>query len=61
MMIDCETIKKTETSIEKHWDSWFIPGLSDFIRIPNLSPLFDVDYKTNGLLEKCMEVVDEWI
>lgn len=38
-----------------------MPGLSDFIRVPNLSPLFDPDYQDNGLNEQAMACVDDWI
>lgn len=44
-----------------YWQNWFVPGISDFVRIPNLSPLFDAEYQTNGLLEKAMDCVDEYI
>ena len=46
------TMNKEETLkfVESQWDSWFIPGLSEFIRIPNLSQLFDPEFLTNGLI-----------
>ena len=47
--------------IDNHWDSWFVQGLSDFIRIPNLTPMVDPDYLTNGLLEKAIDLVDKYI
>jgi len=47
--------------VEANWDSWFIPGLSDFVRVPNLTPMVDAEYLTNGLVEKSMECVDGYI
>jgi hypothetical protein len=44
--------------IEQFWDSWYIPGISDFVSIPNLTPMVDTTYRTNGLLEKAIELVD---
>jgi hypothetical protein len=41
---------KTIKDIESLWESWFVPGISDFVRVPNLSELFDQEFKTNGLL-----------
>ena len=38
--------------IEKTFTYKVLPYLMDFIRIPNLSPDFDFNWKTNGLLEK---------
>ncbi len=53
--------KETLEFVESHWDSWYVPGLSDFVRIPNLTTMCDPDYLTNGLLEKAMECVDGYI
>ena len=36
-------------------------GLGNFVRIPNLSPAYDPEYLTNGLLEQAMELVDNYI
>ena len=44
--------------IEQFWDSWYIPGISDFVSIPNLTPMVDTTYRTNGLLEKAIDLVD---
>lgn len=35
---------KTLEIVNSSWDSWFIPGLSDFVRVPNLTPMVDNDY-----------------
>lgn len=48
-------------AVAERWDSWYIPGLKDFVRVPNLTPMVDAEYQTNGLLEKAMEVVDRYI
>lgn len=53
--------EKTKTIIEEHWDNWYVAGLSDFIRVPNLTPMVDPDYLNNGLVEKAMQCVDEYI
>lgn len=52
---------KTRDYIQTQWDDWFVKGLADFIRIPNLTPMVDPDYLTNGLLEKAMDHVDNYI
>jgi acetylornithine deacetylase/succinyl-diaminopimelate desuccinylase-like protein len=51
-------VEKTKENIDKYWDSWYVPGLCDFIRIPNLTPMVDPDYLTNGLNEQAMAQVD---
>ena len=45
-----ERVAKTKDCVDSYWDSWFIKGISDFVRVPNLSPAFDSEYATNGLL-----------
>jgi acetylornithine deacetylase/succinyl-diaminopimelate desuccinylase-like protein len=52
---------KTKKNIEEHWDNWYVAGLSDFIRVPNLTPMVDPDYLKNGLVEKAMQCVDDYI
>ena len=61
--MESKKVNKEETLafVEKNWDSWFIPGLSDFVRVPNLTPMVDPEYLQNGLVEKSMECVDEYI
>jgi len=46
---------KTQATVDSHWDSWFVPGLSEFIGIPNLTTMVDPEYLTNGLVEQAME------
>jgi len=52
---------KTLKTVSDLWDSWYMAGLMDFIRIPNLTPLVDAEYKTNGLLEKAIDLVDDYV
>lgn len=47
--------------VDSYWDSWYIPALSDFVRTPNLTPMVDPDYLTNGLVQKAIELVDSYI
>jgi acetylornithine deacetylase/succinyl-diaminopimelate desuccinylase-like protein len=53
--------EETLKNIDAHWDSWFVPGLQEFVRVPNLTTMVDPDYLTNGLVQKAAEVVDQWI
>jgi hypothetical protein len=47
--------------VDAHWEKWFIAGLSDFIRVPNLTPMVDPEYLKNGLVEKAIELVDDYV
>lgn len=62
-MVENHTLdaEKTKAIIQEHWDNWYVAGLSDFIRVPNLTPMVDPDYLKNGLNEKAMQCVDDYI
>ena len=47
--------------VEEHFDSWYVKGLGDFVRIPNLTPMVDENYLTNGLIEQAIQLVDDYI
>ena len=51
----------TDANIDARWDDWYVKGLSDFIRVPNLSPNYDAEFLTNGKIEECMTLVDNYI
>ena len=52
---------KTLNFVESKWNDWYVKGLSDFIRVPNLSPNYDSDFLTNGKIEQAMKLVDDYI
>lgn len=52
---------KTLETVNANWDEWFIKGLADFIRVPNLTPMVDPEYLSNGLVEEAMDLVDGYI
>lgn len=49
-----------EKFIAENFEATITKPLSDFIRIPNLSRLYDKEYLTNGLLEKACQFVIDW-
>ena len=58
-------IKMDKKSFQKYIEKMFtyntLPYLMDFIRIPNLSPNFDFNWRTNGLLEKAANFIMSYI
>ena len=40
--------KHTADFVNEMWDSQIIPELSEYIKIPNKSPLFDLDGEEHG-------------
>ena len=53
--------KSFQKYVEKMFTYNTLPYLMDFIRIPNLSPAFDYNWSTNGLLEKTANFVLSFI
>mmetsp|Transcript_24422 Transcript_24422/g.21611 ORF Transcript_24422/g.21611 Transcript_24422/m.21611 type:complete len:479 (+) Transcript_24422:68-1504(+) len=53
--------KKISDFVDADFDKSALPGLMDFIRIPNLSKNFDPEWNSNGLLEKAAKHVKSWI
>ena len=53
--------KSFQKYIEKMFTYNTLPYLMDFIRIPNLSPNFDFNWRTNGLLEKAANFIMSYI
>ena len=49
--------KSFEKYIEKMFTYNLLPNLMDFIRIPNLSPAYDYNWRTNGLLLKAANLI----
>lgn len=55
------SVEETNKNFDKYWQDWYVKGLSEFIEIPNLTPMVDPTYLTNGNVEKAMEHVDNYI
>eukprot|EP01123_Difflugia_compressa_P012860 TRINITY_DN5691_c0_g1_i1.p1 TRINITY_DN5691_c0_g1~~TRINITY_DN5691_c0_g1_i1.p1 ORF type:complete len:477 (+),score=94.14 TRINITY_DN5691_c0_g1_i1:24-1454(+) len=46
--------------VNREWDHSVVPLISDYIAIPNVSPLFDQQWETNGLMDKAATLLYEW-
>lgn len=42
------------------WDSQIVPALSDYIRIPNKSPLFDPEWAAHGHMDRAVELIADF-
>ena len=49
--------EKTRKYIDENFDKYFIEPLSDFVKIPNLTPSFDPEFNSNGLIEQAIDHV----
>ncbi|MFT7220418.1 MAG: acetylornithine deacetylase/succinyl-diaminopimelate desuccinylase-like protein [Candidatus Azotimanducaceae bacterium] len=50
-----------KTYIEQYWEDQIIPSLSEYISIPNKSPLFDPDWEKNGYMEDAVSHIMAWV
>lgn len=55
-----QKIKRAFKTISTQWDQDIIPQLKEFIRIPNKSPAFDANWKTNGYMDQAMKLLKNW-
>lgn len=42
------------------WDDSILPTLTEYIRIPNLSPAFDPDWKAHGHMHRAVDLLMAW-
>ena len=47
--------------VDQRWRSSIVPALEQYIRIPNQSPLFDPDWKTNGYMHQAVALAKTWV
>jgi len=50
----------THAFIDRLWDDEIIPTLSDYILIPNKSPLFDPEWHAHGHMAKAVTLFEAW-
>jgi len=43
------------------WDEEILPSLSEYVKIPNKSPLFDPDWQEHGFMQQAIDHVVSWI
>jgi acetylornithine deacetylase/succinyl-diaminopimelate desuccinylase-like protein len=52
--------KKTQQFVDQIWDESIIPELSEYIKIPNKSPMFDPDWEIHGHMEDAVQMLERW-
>lgn len=53
--------KRVGSYVELFWEEKILPSIQEYISIPNLSPLFDPEWESNGHLTRAVELVRSWI
>ncbi len=46
--------------VSQLWDEEVVPQLVEYIRIPNKSPMFDVDWETHGHMDAAVTLLERW-
>jgi acetylornithine deacetylase/succinyl-diaminopimelate desuccinylase-like protein len=52
--------KRLTAFMDRIWDDDIVPALSDYIRIPNKSPVFDPDWEKNGHMDRAVALFADW-
>lgn len=47
--------------VDQFWQEAILPSLTDYVKIPNKSPLFDPDWETNGFMEEAVSHMISWV
>ncbi|MGH6636241.1 MAG: peptidase M20, partial [Gammaproteobacteria bacterium] len=46
--------------VERVWDEEIIPELTAYIRIPNKSPSFDLEWQSHGHMDRAVAQFERW-
>jgi acetylornithine deacetylase/succinyl-diaminopimelate desuccinylase-like protein len=48
-------------ALDAAWEDDVVPALTEFLRIPNLSPAFDADWERHGHMERAAALLASWV
>src|SRR5215207_1199011 len=46
--------------VDSTWDRSIVPALQQYIRIPNMSPAFDPQWREHGHMDRAVELIQAW-
>lgn len=46
---------------DEMWERQIVPQLSEYIKIPNKSPMFDADWAAHGYMTEAMDLIEHWV
>ena len=52
--------KKLSRYINIFWDEHILPALTEYIKIPNKSPVFDSDWESRGHMDRVLDLAVTW-
>jgi len=53
-------VQKTTSFVDSVWESSIVSSLTDYIRIPNKSPMFDPQWREHGHMDKAVALIEAW-
>jgi acetylornithine deacetylase/succinyl-diaminopimelate desuccinylase-like protein len=52
--------ERTRTYVQRAWDADIIPSLTDYIRIPAKSPMYDDKWAEHGHIDRAVTLITDW-
>src|SRR4051812_50169817 len=53
-------ISQIRTSVDRQWQGSIIERLTEYVRIPNKSPMFDPDWEKHGYIDAAANLIADW-
>jgi acetylornithine deacetylase/succinyl-diaminopimelate desuccinylase-like protein len=50
----------TRRIVDEAWERSVLPALTEYVRIPNKSPMFDPDWQGQGHMERALSLIVDW-
>ncbi|HEX5354210.1 MAG TPA: M20 family metallopeptidase [Rhodanobacteraceae bacterium] len=51
---------KVRSFISNLWDDEVVPAITEYIKIPNKSPMFDKDWASHGYMDQAVALMEKW-
>ena len=53
--------EKTKQFVDTFWEDEIVPTITEYISIPNVSPMFDRDWQAHGHMDRALELAKSWV
>ncbi|HYB70380.1 MAG TPA: M20/M25/M40 family metallo-hydrolase, partial [Candidatus Bathyarchaeia archaeon] len=54
------TSDRTRALVQRAWDDDIVPALTEYIRIPAKSPMYDAKWVEHGHIERAVDLITDW-
>jgi acetylornithine deacetylase/succinyl-diaminopimelate desuccinylase-like protein len=51
---------RTLAFVRRTWDRDILPALTDYVRIPAKSPMFDPEWREHGHIDRAVAMIEQW-